>query len=158
MGSIDPWAGRPRSYVDTNMVVGGMLPAPHDYLVNGVILLFQPACDPSDVEHFVKSFMWELRLLERTVLRAPGLASAVGGVPEAVLLEFGKGSWLNENSNAPADLRPLNQSRIGWKLEYPVYIPPMYFFGIQFFGQSFKPRALMDFYVLLCGLRRQEVA
>ena len=157
----DPFnLNRIKTFADTNMTAIGVLNPPHDMIARRILFLFQPSCLPEDRAAFLGSYNWTLKLLERTKQREPVLVAAASGTPEAVIQNFGKGSWLDDKGDRVNDSTSLIEKLgdgIAWDLardqELSIFIPPLLYFSVVLEGTPVPLAGELDFYVMIDGAR-----
>jgi hypothetical protein len=134
-----------KTYADTNMVVSGMLPPPHDAVVQRFLLLFQPSSSEVDRNALVANYAWEFGLLQKVMQRQPALVAAAVGEPEMVLENFGKGSWMNSPEQASTSRPEVLGWQCWWDLKNsPIYIPPLAPFRVELTGEPFTIQNDLD--------------
>lgn len=148
---------RPKDFADTNMWQAGQLPAPHELIATGFLYLFQPWTGEADRDQFLQNYHWQFQLMEKVKARQPVLLGAATGTPEAVMDNFGKGTWLNDKGSRADDSESVIH-RIGkgiaWDIhDFAVYIPPLCYFCLTLEGEPFQLTQDFDMYVMLDGVR-----
>ena len=142
---------------DTNMVIAGMLPVPHDMIISKHLLLFQPTTSEVDRNRFVESYGWRFGIMQKIFAQQPGLVAAAQGEVAEVMENFGKGSWLDDHGPRENDSASLI-SRVAKGLTYDLgdfsrYLPPQCSFYFLLAGDPFQLQADFDMYVMLDGSR-----
>ena len=77
--------GLDRSFVDTNMLLSGRLPAPLDMIIERFLFVFQPTAIQPDIDAFLASYNWEFQILDKIYQREPLVRCSVVGKPEDLI-------------------------------------------------------------------------
>ena len=158
VGQPDPLdMPRVKYFNDTNMVMAGMLPGPHDMIISRHLLLFQPTTSEVDRNCFVESYGWQFTIMRKVIDQQPGLVGAAVGEVDEVMENFGKGSWMDDTGPRQNDSIS-RVSRVAKGLTYDLgdfcrYLPPQCTFTFLVAGDPFQLQADFDMYVMLDGLR-----
>jgi hypothetical protein len=146
-----------KSFADTNMWNSGQLPAPHEMVVSNFLYLFQPWTGEFDRDRFLENYAWQFQIQEKIKARQPALLGAATGTPEAVMDNFGKGTWLNDKGSRADDSESVIHrvgKGIAWDIrEFAVFVPSLCYFCLELQGYPFQLQADFDMYVMLDGLR-----
>lgn len=146
---------------DTNMVIAGMLPVPHEMVIARYLLLFQPTTIEADRNAFVAKYGWRFGIMQKIMAQQPELIASANGDMAVAMGNFGKGSWLDDNGPRENDSESF-LSRVGKGLTYDLggfcrYLPSQCSFNFTLEGDPFQLQADFDMYVLLDGWRDVSV-
>ena len=147
--------GLDRSFVDTNMLLSGQLPARLDMIIERFLFVFQPTVIQPDIDVFLASYNWEFQILDKIYQREPLVRCSVVGKPEDLIPNFGKLRKGLEGENST--LRQLGR-HVCWELgRERLYVLPLIPFRLILSGIPFEVAFDFDFYAMCEGLRGYPV-
>lgn len=151
-----------RGYNDTNMWTAGSLPAPHEFIVQRFLMLFQPWMNPGDRDALLGAYHWQFQVLSKIIARQPGIVGSAEGKPDDLLENFGQGTWLNNDGDRRNDSTSVLHRvapGIAWEASEACarFIPALAWFGVELSGEPFRLQSDLDMYVMLDGMRDCEV-
>lgn len=149
IGSVKPGSFDFKTYLHTNMVRGGCLPAPQEMLVNRFLFLLSPGMAERDIVRLSTSSFWEFQLVQKIIARSPLLRAADESKPEEWLDNFGRYTVATRSSRIGEE--------IGVALVKPIHILPEMYFGMGLYSEPFKTEGDVDIYVLADGVGRFPV-
>ncbi len=158
MGQQCPYTGEMKTLLHTSMHGYGMLNAPNQMLVQRVLFAVHPSADPYDLEQLSANYLWELRLMQKTMHRAPVLLnppalSKLSGIVNTEAPSKGWGSSVPTADPIPPNvLASAHQNRITGGL----MIPALAFFVVQFDNPLGSCPTLRSDLDLLVGLQGAE--
>lgn len=113
-----------KTFVETNMLTGGMFTAPHDLLLQRIGFEFGPDCRLYDIIQLMKYSYFELNIDEKVFYRGSMSFHPPGSGISGVSTQSTEGTYTNGTPNPYATRSFGNYSR---------YIPPLMNFGVTIY-------------------------
>jgi len=135
-----------KTLLDTNMYRGNQFPAPEARAIQRIVFLFSPTMDEVDRNRMISKSVWEFRLSDKVVGRAPLAWSPIEG-QLVDLIEF-DGDMPKRIGRNDRKLSPGQYVH----LQRPVEIMSQQHFSVEITTEPFTARGDIDMYVLLDGL------